>query len=124
MSNMNLKEIPSKVRTRDGIDLATIVVMLDKKEKIPAMLIRTPYNAVKILGIAKTLVQELNLGVVLQDCRGRFDSNGTFRVFQEKEDTLDTIAWIKQQDWFNGDLHIFGASYLGYIALEVLGLKN
>ena len=124
MSNMNLKEIPSKVRTRDGIDLATIVVMLDKKEKIPAMLIRTPYNAVKILGIAKTLVQELNLGVVLQDCRGRFDSNGTFRVFQEKEDTLDTIAWIKQQDWFNGDLHIFGASYLGYIALEVLGLKD
>ncbi|MCE7745155.1 MAG: CocE/NonD family hydrolase [Candidatus Heimdallarchaeota archaeon] len=121
---MKIIEVSSKVKTRDGVNLATITVLPETREKIPAMLIRTPYSAEKKLGIAKTLVQEFNQGVVLQDCRGRFDSEGTFKVFLEKEDTLDTIAWIKQQNWFNGDLHIFGASYLGYVALEVLGLNE
>jgi len=121
---MKIKEISSKVRCRDGVNLATIIVLPDTKEKVPAILMRSPYSAQKILGIAKLLVPEFNMGVVLQDCRGRYDSEGTLRVFKEKDDTLDTIAWIKQQDWFNGDLHIFGASYLGYVALEVLGLHE
>ena len=121
---MKIIEVSSNVKTRDGVNLATFTVLPETREKIPAMLIRTPYSAEKKLGIAKTLVQEFNQGVVLQDCRGRFDSKGTFKVFLEKEDTLDTIAWIKQQNWFNGDLHIFGASYLGYVALEVLGLNE
>lgn len=65
---MKTKEVSSNVKTRDGVNLATITVLPETREKIPAILIRTPYSAEKKLGIAKTLVQEFNQGVVLQDC--------------------------------------------------------
>ena len=54
--------------------------------------------------------------VVLQDVRGRGDSDGEFHFyFGEGEDGYDTIEWIAQQPWSNGDVGTSGGSYLGTV---------
>ena len=53
--------------------------------------------------------------MVLQSCRGTFDSGGEFDPMRhEREDGLDTVAWIERQPWFDGNLFTSGPSYLGY----------
>ncbi|MBU7018468.1 MAG: CocE/NonD family hydrolase, partial [Theionarchaea archaeon] len=50
------------------------------------------------------------------DVRGTGGSLGTFDPFrQEREDGLDTLAWIEKQPWYSGDLVTFGSSYLGFV---------
>ena len=108
------------VTMRDGVNLSTIIVKPEKGDSFPVFLIRTPYSAKGMFLVAKTVTEQFNSVTVLQDCRGRYDSEGQFRVCDEKDDTLDTVGWIKKQNWSNGDLHIFGPSYLGYVGLQVL----
>jgi hypothetical protein len=50
------------------------------------------------------------------DVRGRGDSDGEFRPWRaEGRDGYDTIEWIAAQDWSDGDVVTWGASYLGCI---------
>ncbi|MGY5873678.1 MAG: CocE/NonD family hydrolase [Candidatus Thorarchaeota archaeon] len=108
------------VEMRDGINLSTIVYVPPESSKFSTVLIRTPYSAKGFLAIVDALKQVGSLAIVLQDTRGRYDSEGHFTPFMEKEDTRDTISWIKQQSWSNGRILIMGPSYLGYVALQVL----
>jgi len=49
---------------------------------------------------------------VIQDCRGKNDSEGNFHPFHDDaEDGYDTIAWCADQEWCNGEIGTFGASY-------------
>ncbi|MET3600650.1 CocE/NonD family hydrolase [Martelella mangrovi] len=51
--------------------------------------------------------------------RGRFASEGVFEPFlHEGRDGADTIAWLRRQDFCNGKVGMFGASYVG--ATQVL----
>lgn len=53
--------------------------------------------------------------VILQDCRGRFASEGTWGyVHCEVDDGYDTVEWAAGQPWSNGRVGMFGASYMGY----------
>ena len=56
---------------------------------------------------------------VSQDMRGRFDSEGENLPFigcgwNEHQDGVDTIAWLRQQPWCNGKVGMMGGSYLGW----------
>ena len=52
----------------------------------------------------------------MQSTRGTFGSGGQFDPFGcEHDDGLATVAWLKQQPWFNGVFATNGASYLGYV---------
>ena len=54
--------------------------------------------------------------MVIQSTRGTFGSSGRFEPFSEEhDDGLATVAWLKQQPWFNGSLATNGASYLGFV---------
>ena len=52
---------------------------------------------------------------MIQDCRGRWDSDGDFYPFREAEDGFDTQEWVGLQPWCNGKLGTAGASYLGIV---------
>jgi hypothetical protein len=57
---------------------------------------------------------EAGYAVVIQDTRGRFESEGSFDPFlSEASDGADTIAWIRAQGFSNGDIMMYGASYFG-----------
>jgi len=101
---------------RDGVELSADIWLPKVKNKYPAILIRTPYVKARgrQLGFVKKLVSN-GYVVVLQDVRGRGDSDGIFLTGDEGEDGFDSIAWIATQPWSNGDICTMGGSYLAAV---------
>lgn len=120
------------VTMRDGARLATDVYLPfamgehNKCTKWPVLLERTPYNKQGLnrsersvehpaarprTEIARWFARH-GYVVVMQDCRGRYGSEGTFsKYLNEAEDGFDTMAWIVDQEWCNGKIGTFGVSY-------------
>ena len=101
-----------RVKMRDGVQLVADVYRPKAAGKFPVLLTRTPYNR-----------RDFNTGmylasrgyvVILQDTRGRFDSEGEFYPFKyEINDGYDTVEWAASLDYSNGDVGMFGGSYVG-----------
>jgi putative CocE/NonD family hydrolase len=84
--------------------------------KLPTILIRCPYGRGRLNALEAHLLAERGFQVFLQSCRGTFGSGGQFIPFRDEQaDGLDTIEWMKKQEWFSGDFATMGASYLGYV---------
>jgi putative CocE/NonD family hydrolase len=107
------------VEVRDGVSLATDVYRPVVAEPVPVVVARTPYGkngAVPALVLAPLI--ERGYAVVAQDCRGRFNSGGTWvPFFCELADGYDTVEWAARQPWSNGRVAMMGASYGGYTQL-------
>lgn len=49
---------------------------------------------------------------MIEDTRGRYDSDGVWYAFShEADDGQDTITWAARQPWSNGKVATIGASY-------------
>ncbi len=91
--------------------------------KCPTVLIRSPYGRNARSGPFGALEEfcayrfaERGYHVLIQDTRGRFDSEGTFEPFiHEREDACATFDWLVQQPWFDGQVGMWGSSYLGIV---------
>jgi putative CocE/NonD family hydrolase len=84
--------------------------------EFPVILIRTPYNKRSDnMRLTGEYFARRGYVMVIQDCRGRYDSDGTF-VFltQEAEDGYDAVEWCGTQPWSNGRVGMMGTSYLGW----------
>ena len=108
---------PPGVRTvmvpmSDGIRLATDIYFPKKgKGPWPVILKRTPYGRTNDSG------RWDGVGVV-QDMRGRFDSEGWNFPFigcgwVSHQDGKDTVDWIRRQPWCDGRVFTVGGSALG-----------
>jgi predicted acyl esterase len=83
----------------------------------PTLLMRQPYGR----DIASTVVYahpiwfaRQGYNVVIQDVRGRGDSEGTFYPFRhEAKDGFETIALLRQRPESNGKFGMYGFSYQG-----------
>jgi putative CocE/NonD family hydrolase len=108
------------VPMRDGTKLATKIFLPPADGKYPVVLQRTPYNKEHWVGGHDMWTREGYVYVV-QDTRGRFESEGTwYPFFQEKQDGYDTLAWIHQQQWCNGKVGMFGPSYNAIVQFAAL----
>ena len=89
--------------------------------KRPTILIRSPYGRRGPLSALTVLPYAIQgYQVLIQSCRGTAGSGGTFAYARhEHDDGLATIEWIRQQDWFSGELSTLGASYLGFVQWAV-----
>jgi len=98
---------------RDGVLLAMDVIRPETTERLPVILLRTPYNKVRYR--SRPFHEELarrGYIVAIQDCRGRFNSDGAFDPYrQEREDGFDTIEWLAGQAWCDGQVGMIGSSY-------------
>jgi uncharacterized protein len=103
-----------KIAMRDGVALATDIYRITDEPR-PVIFTRLPYD--KELSVAGNEVMKfINAGyhVVAQDTRGRFASDGVFNpFFHERSDGEDTLKWITEQSWSNGDVAMVGLSYYG-----------
>ena len=102
---------------RDGVRLVANLWIPAGTGRFPAILLRTPYDKTAQFGRYR-LVNYLKAGyaVVVQDTRGRGDSEGGFDFyFPEGRDGFDTIEWIAAQPWSNGRVGTDGGSYLGTV---------
>lgn len=103
---------------RDDVKLATDVYFAPGSfgAPRPVILIRTTYGKDGMGGLYSLLYLTQNYHVVMQDCRGTFDSpaGDDFMLFVNAyEDGVDTINWILAQSWCNGKIASAGASALG-----------
>jgi putative CocE/NonD family hydrolase len=59
--------------------------------------------------------------VLFQRCRGTAGSSDEFQpMVREAEDAQDTVAWLREQPWFDGNLVTAGASYLGFTQFALM----
>ncbi|MBI5668609.1 MAG: CocE/NonD family hydrolase [Chloroflexi bacterium] len=107
----------------DGLTLAADHYYPTIPGNFPTVLIRSPYGRGKKAGAFGLLLTfsahrfaERGYHVLVQDTRGRFDSDGDFDpYFNERADGLATLDWLKTQPWFNGVVGLWGGSYLGIV---------
>ena len=85
-------------------------------EPCPTLLVRTPYGrGFPYDFMYGALLAEHGYNVLLQSTRGTGGSGGSYEPFtDEAADAQATIAWLREQPWFNGSLATIGASYLGF----------
>lgn len=104
------------VPTRDGIKLATdIWLPAGAETPFPVIFVRTPYGRMSYENAYVNFIQR-GYAVVIQDTRGRQDSEGEWiPMYHEVEDGDDSISWIAEQKWCDGNIGMIGASYGGYV---------
>jgi hypothetical protein len=106
------------VRMRDGTVLHADVYRPAAPGRCPVILLRTPYNK----ALPRTAYLQLDpmraasqgYALVVQDTRGRYASGGEFYCFRhEIDDGYDTVEWCAAQAWSDGNVGMYGASYMG-----------
>jgi putative CocE/NonD family hydrolase len=103
-----------RIPMRDGVKLATNIFAPTPQGRFPALLVRTPYGKGQDLLPGYKVFIERGYAVVVQDVRGRYESEGVFRpLTQEINDGNDTIDWIAKRPWSDGRVAMLGGSYLG-----------
>jgi len=102
------------VPMRDGVRLATDLYRpTDVAGPLPTILIRTPYNKAGSAAAGNYFASH-GYAVAVQDVRGKFASEGQFRVYDgDMTDWSDAFDWIGTQPWSNKRVGSFGCSYLG-----------
>jgi putative CocE/NonD family hydrolase len=106
------------VPMRDGVRLAIDIYRpalngLPVEGKFPVILERTPYNKDGIESWVRYFVPRGYVAVG-QDVRGRFTSEGIWRMHRDDgNDGYDTAKWLGAQPWCDGNLGTVGTSYPG-----------
>lgn len=107
------------MRTRDGVTLVSDVWVPADTGRWPTVLVRTPYQRTfgnGVLAKHARIFAAKGYAYVVQDVRGRGDSDGDFDFFfQEGKDGYDAVEWIARQPWSNGRVGMMGVSYLGTV---------
>ena len=112
-------EIATNVRVvmRDGAVLRADVYRPRVDRRLPALLLRIPYN--KELAQSYVYAHPLwyarqGFAVVVQDVRGRYRSDGAFYPLrQEADDAVDTLAWLGTLPFIGEAVGMYGFSYPG-----------
>jgi uncharacterized protein len=82
----------------------------------PTVLVRSPYGRSGGFGfLFGRLLAERGLQTVVQSIRGTFGSGGRFDPFNEREDGLATLRWLRDQPWHSGRVGTLGPSYMGIV---------
>ncbi len=133
---------------RDGVRLNTVILVPKGAKGAPILLTRTPYDAKKLTGHAKSahlgrilqgydnatdVIVEGGYIRVVQDVRGKYGSEGDYVMnrplrgpwnptsVDHATDTFDTIDWlVKNVPESNGRVGILGISYDGFLPLMAL----
>jgi len=113
------------VPMRDGVVLRANVFRPDAPGRFPALVNRTPYGKAQC-GFEDFV--RAGYVVVTQDTRGRYASEGEFKVFSventgDAEDGYDTVEWVANRPWCNGKVGTFGVSYGAWMQYQLARLR-
>ncbi|WP_405539581.1 CocE/NonD family hydrolase [Streptomyces sp. NBC_00075] len=111
-----------RVPMRDDISLAAKVWRPASGEPAPTLLLRSPYGTDDLHVFGAPVIPDIfafvNAGyaVMLQDIRGAQHSEGVFIPHvDDRGDGAATVAWLIGQDWCDGNVGMFGPSYMGFV---------
>ncbi|MDI1280696.1 MAG: CocE/NonD family hydrolase [Brevundimonas sp.] len=119
------------ISMRDGVRLAADIYRPEGIEgPLPVLLERTPYDRRGTSHADCTATDPVPRSkpemaaafaaqgyvYVLQDCRGRYGSEGGFTKYaNEAEDGFDTLSWLMAQPWCDGRIGTLGLSYSAHV---------
>ncbi|NJP95756.1 CocE/NonD family hydrolase [Nonomuraea sp. FMUSA5-5] len=114
-------ETTETMTTRDGVRLVATVWRPAGPGPFPVLLSRTPYGR-GLTGPGYHLdvprLVAAGYAVVSQDVRGSGDSGGESRfIAGEAEDGHDAVRWAATRPWSDGNVGMFGDSYLAITQL-------
>ncbi len=108
-------DVPAKMR--DGTILYADIYRPNCDEDLPVLLMRTPYDkrtAQNCVYLDPSWYARYGYMVVVQDCRGRFASQGEWYPFKnEANDGFDSVEWAASLPGSNGAVGMYGFSYPG-----------
>ena len=106
-----------RIRMPDGVQLAaSLYLPRGEHRNLATVLMRLPYGRRDYGELSQLLLfAKHGYAVLVQDVRGKFDSEGEFGTPWEHgtEDGVATLDWIVRQPWSNGKVGTFGCSALG-----------
>ena len=119
-------EFDVRIPMKDGVTLSADVYRPDTAGRFPVILIRTPYDNATAGYIRRgRWWASRGYALVVQDVRGRGDSDGQFYpLVHEASDGDETITWAANQPWSSGKVGTTGASYLGWVQGYLAGARN
>lgn len=108
-----------KIVMQDGVVLNADIFRPRHVEKTPTIIVRIPLSKslknlfyVDVMG---RIWSEHGYTVVVEGTRGRYGSDGTFYPLRgDRQDGIDTLAWLAGQTWYNGKIAAWGGSAFGY----------
>ena len=112
-------QLDLKISMRDGVKLYAALYRPVDGERFPVLLIRSPYSTQhpRYVDWAVRFARS-GYAVVMQDGRGRYESEGKWRPYvDEADDGYDTQQWLGAQNWCDGNIGTFGVSYPGFTQL-------
>jgi len=111
-------EFDVEMKTRDGVVLRADIYRPITDEPVPAILLRTPYDkalrAAAQAYLPPSIAARHGLAYVVQDTRGRYQSEGDWEVISpevEFGDGYDTVEWVGTLPWCSGKVGMIGVSY-------------
>lgn len=101
---------------RDGRNMMMDITRPVGEGKHPVILVRTPYGRASQMTVLGEFYAKRGYAVVVQDVRGTGGSDGQFDPFNTNvADGKDTLDWLVQQPWCDGNVGMIGGSYLGSV---------
>ncbi|GAA2206346.1 CocE/NonD family hydrolase [Nonomuraea monospora] len=114
-------ETTETMTTRDGVRLVATAWRPDGPGPFPVLLSRTPYGrglAGPGFHLDVPRLVAAGYAVVAQDVRGTGDSDGEFRFISgEARDGHDAVRWAATLPWSDGNVGMYGDSYLAITQL-------
>lgn len=118
------KSFDVMVTMDDGVQLYTTVQLPSGEGPFPTILARSPYADVSFLMRNLICGRFVRYGYacVLQDVRGQGNSGGDWDpgVNNEIADGSDTLTWLVEQDFQDGNIAMVGSSYLASVQYSAL----
>lgn len=115
-------EVKVPVPMRDGVKLAAEIFRPDAPGRFPVLMLHRYFREGADRG---EFFAKRGYVVALVDCRGRYDSEGTWVPYlNDPQDGYDAQQWLGQQPWSNGRIGTFGISYNGFTQLMAAPLAS
>ena len=114
------------VPMRDGVKLALDVYLPKGDGPWPVILERTPYSRRQpFMYQIFNFYPEAGFALAVQDCRGRFDSEGAYKPWSnDMEDGYYTVECLATQSWSTGKIGMTGDSAMGIVSYEAAILRQ
>ena len=117
-------EVKVPVPMPDGVKLAAEVYRPDAPGKFPGLMLLRYFRG-RHQNVRGEFFAERGYAVALVDCRGRYDSQGTWTPYvNDPKDGYHAQQWLGSQEWCNGKIGTFGLSYNAFTSYMAAPLAS
>jgi putative CocE/NonD family hydrolase len=115
-THKTIAETRVRAAMRDGQRMMMDITRPAGDGKHPVILVRTPYGRASQVVMLGEFYAKRGYAVVVQDVRGTGGSDGQFDPFNTNvADGKDTLDWLVQQPWCDGNVGMIGGSYVASV---------